>query len=747
MNNPFRNQSRRTKRIYILIGVCLAVLSLALHITVMITHGGTILLQAVGGLILSVTLIYGIVVALGLLYANSDSYRTIEEKEAEIDRIKEESELALATAKAKADFLVNMSHEIRTPMNAISCATELLLKENHSEASKSYLGILKSSSENLLDVVNDILDFSKIDAGKMSLAESEYDINLLLEDVKNIISVRLAPKPIAFTIEVDPTIPRTLIGDDVRIRQILINLLGNSVKFTTRGLISLNISYERLSKESIDVSFVVKDTGCGIAPSEKDKVFQKFGQAGNRKNGAQGTGLGLTICRELAGMMGGSITFTSELGKGSTFTARVRQKVTSDNTPIADREANRTLSLDFLVWDTNIHYADSIERVVKGLGVSVRRVFRESEAEGILSTVKIDYFLASSDVFKTAADMISRVSPATVPVRLLDIGETVTGDYLSNCLALSKPVDIFSVMELLKESSDRSKFAMNREAEFITPDAHILIVDDNRVNLKVAKALFETFKAKVVDVDSGSEAVELVRSGDRFDLIFMDHMMPGMDGIEASRRIWEIEGEKRTPIVALTANAGGELEKMFFEAGMSDFLSKPIVMKHLSFILQKLLPKDKIIYINREELTSGRKRKGSAPKPFSAEEGLSNVWNDENIFLSVLKVFSEDSGEMLESITNMRPEDAKPVIEQFAAMSRCAGALRLSELLQEAYNVSGMGVTQVYMEILKNISDEYAGAITQIRQYIADTQPPTEDDLLLLSPEEMSAVMGVESEG
>ncbi len=647
-----------------------------------------------------------------------------------IETIQKESERRLHEANAKADFLVNMSHEIRTPMNAICCATELLMKEEHSETAGSYLGILKSSSDNLLDVVNDILDFSKIDAGRMSLTEAPYDVGALIEDVKNIVSVRLSNKAVAFTIDVDPTLPRVLIGDEVRIRQILINLLGNAAKFTGKGLISLNVTYERLSKETIDVSFAIRDTGVGIAPSEKEKVFQKFGQAVSLKKGTEGTGLGLTICRELASMMGGSISFESELGKGSTFTARIRQRVTPDNVPIADVDKNRNLALDFLIWDDNIHYADNLERILSALGVSVKRVFRESEAEGVLSTVKTDFFIVSANMFKAVTEMIGRVSPTTIPVKLLDIGESDNGDFFGKYLVLRKPLDIFSVLSVIKNSGNRERFSLSGEAKFITPDARVLLVDDNRVNLKVARALFETFKAKVVDVDSGAEAVDLVAGGAKFDLIFMDHMMPGMDGIEAAKRIWETEGEKKTPIIALTANTGGEIEKMFFEAGMSDFLAKPIVMKHLSFVMQKWIPKDKIVYVQDDVRRNIRKRDRSDEAIFSPEQGIKAVWDDDKVYSSIVKVYVDASGEMMDNIGRMEPAAAKPIIEQLATMSRSAGAERLSDLLTELWNVSDMGTTDVYKGILRNVNDEYREVITEAKKYLDTVEEIRGDEWL-----------------
>lgn len=639
----------------------------------------------------------------------------------EIGLIRTKAEADIADARNKTDFLANMSHEIRTPMNAICCVTELLGKEHLSNAAESYLGILRSSSENLLDIVNDILDFSKMDAGKMVLNESEYRVKGLAEDVKNIISVRLTDKPVAFTIEIDPTFPDALLGDEVRIKQILINLLGNAVKYTTKGEISLKLTYERVSKEMVDVTISVKDTGCGITPSDKEKLFDKFAQAEKTVHKhVEGTGLGLTICKQLTTMMGGSISFESELGKGSVFTAVVRQRTLEKSETICGKTDDRTVALDFLIWEENIYYRNSLTNIMDSVGVPNESFETSHEIEDRLSTKKYDYLFVSDLHFNEAVEVVNRISPSTMVVRMAEIGEHPGQG--TNCLVISKPVDIFAVLEILNSKTIRDAQGSAVQGRLTTPDARVLIVDDNRVNLKVAKALLETYEAKVTAVDSGFEAIELIKMGEKFELIFMDHMMPGMDGIETARRIWELQGEERTPVIALTANTGGEIEKLFFEAGMSDFIPKPIIMKHLNYVMQKWIPIEKQCFSQQdgENIDSHKNVIVNQTPTFSPEDGLSEVWNETKIYEHVLKLFKNRSTEIVGAIDNGKDLDnILALLNNLKALAASAGAKRLSQLIDEAIPVVKIGEESVYKSKIYRVGEEVKAVNDEIDKYLA----------------------------
>lgn len=630
-------------------------------------------------------------------------------------------EAAQVEARAKGELLANMSHEIRTPMNAISCVTELLIKEELPDTSKSYLGILKSASDSLLGIVNDILDFSKMDAGKMKLVETEYKVKSLVEDVKNIIMVRLGGKDVAFTVDIDPSLPATLIGDEVRIKQILINLLGNSIKYTTNGCIGLKIGYERLAKDTVDLNLFVNDTGCGIPPSEKEKLFKRFEQADAKNHRyTEGTGLGLSICNQLATLMGGYITMESELGRGSSFCVTIRQKVAeSDNTPVAN--VSRNFSLDFVVWDENTYYSDGISNVLSALGITVNQVHQMSELEALLSSVRIDYILATARHFDEIEGLCMKTSPATKVALLAEIDAPVNN--ADERIVIRKPVDVFSIAELLCTDTEKS-IDVEAGTHMYAPNSRFLLVDDNRVNLKVAKALFETFKAKVVAVDSGFEAVELIKMGEKFDLIFMDHMMPGMDGIETSKRIWEIEGENKTPVIALTANAGGGVEKLFFEAGLSDFIPKPIVMKHLNYVIRKWVPEDRLEIVDSKKNDKSTKFSAYLPElDFEASKGLEKVWNEAKIYCETLHLYLDRSESLIKELTEA-PVLAERIekLKVYKNLCEAVGATNLVSFVAQTLNVGIMGEESLFDEKLKKLPEKSKIVCSKINEYLSNEE-------------------------
>ncbi len=680
-----------------------------------ITYGGIALIKDIAISIISLVALFCIY---GFFYEKKRMTDLLKDKEKEATDALTERDFALNEARAKSEFLANMSHEIRTPMNAISCATELLLKGNPADEQKSYLSIIKSSSDNLLDIVNDILDFSKMDAGKMRLVETAYKIKNVLTDVENMISVRLAASNVAFTVDIDPSFPKVIVGDEVRVKQILINLLNNSVKYTSSGLIALSVTFERLSKDNIDITFTVRDTGCGIPPSEKERLFKRFEQADvvNHRY-TEGSGLGLAICNQLATMMGGRVTFESELGKGSTFKATVRQRMgEGSDEPIADIKGGN--ALEVCVWEDNVYYRENLLQALSRLGIKAHGIFNRNELKTLLADSKIDYVFSSETHIWEVSSAVKKYSHTTIPVRIADLGDTPEA---TEGVVITRPVDVFGILEVLNSEKFRDKVSGDYAGRLMTPDAKILVVDDNRVNLKVAKALFETFSAKVTAVDSGFEAVDLIKKGEQFDIIFMDHMMPGMDGIETSRQIREIEGENPTPIIALTANAGEEVEKLFIEAGLNDFIPKPIVMKHLNFVMQKWLPKNKQIFteLNPEEVAKAREEEPS----FVPEEGLQKVWNDRKIYFELLNMYLDKSGSLISEISACESVDDKiRLTKELRTITESAGALKLKEMLSELINIGNIGEGTLFNARLERVVNEHGIVSSEIRDYLEKEQ-------------------------
>ena len=397
--------------------------------------------------------------------------------------MEEKNEVAREALEAKSNFLANMSHEIRTPMNAIYGMAELLEERDIGREEKEYIATIKRSSENLLSIINEILDFSKVDSGKMEYIAEPYVLTNMVQDVTTIIGFRIKDKHIKLITEIDERIPRELIGDEVRIRQILINLMNNAVKFTNQGTITLKMGWKPINETEGELQFAVVDTGIGISEENVGKLFTAFGQLDTKKNrNVEGTGLGLAICKRLVDGMHGEIGVRSKLKEGSTFCVSLPQKV----------------------YD-------------------------------------------------------------------------------------SRPCEYKANENILPSNKDH-------QVNFIAPKAKVLIVDDNKVNLQVAKELMKLFGFDATTVESGKEAIDRVEKHlVTYDVIFMDHMMPFMDGVEATRFIRQLPGEyaQKVPIVALTANAIKGVEQQFIDAGMNDYLSKPIRLEQLATILRRYIPKKK----------------------------------------------------------------------------------------------------------------------------------------------------------
>lgn len=393
--------------------------------------------------------------------------------------MKELKEKAENASLVKSAFLANMSHEIRTPMNAILGMTEIALRGDLDDQQRDAIEQIKTASLSLITIINDILDFSKMESGKLEIVEAEYDVMTLVQDVYHLISGKVDEKNLKLEIEIDPMMPGRLYGDEIRIKQVLINLVNNAVKFTEQGSIRLCVGFEG-RKNDILLKASVQDTGIGIKQEDMERIFNSFEQSDtfmNRKK--EGSGLGLAISRQLLNLMGGNIHVESVYRQGSNF-----------------------------------------------------------------------YF--------------------EIPQRVMD----------------ASPCGVLNLEKRQTRTSQSAEYE-----NFRAPEARVLIVDDNLVNRKVAEGLMKPFAMQIDSVKSGEEAIEMVKKKE-YHLIFMDHMMPDMDGVEATHIIRSLDGEyyRKVPIIALTANAISGVKEMFLAEGMDDFIAKPIDFKELSEKILNWLP-------------------------------------------------------------------------------------------------------------------------------------------------------------
>ena len=514
--------------------------------------------------------------------------------------------------RAKSEFLAKMSHEIRTPMNAIIGMTELALRSDDLNTAREHIITVKQSSGNLLSIINDILDFSKVETGKLEFAQERYSFSSLINDVISIIRMKVIDSQINFIVNVDRKIPNDLFGDEIRIRQILLNILGNAVKYTEKGFVSFTISSENTDEDPIRLIITVRDTGIGIKHDNLQKLFVEYMQFDMGKNrNVEGTGLGLAITKNLVEAMGGEIEVSSEYGKGSTFTVKLPQYILSDKplASIVNPHEKRVL-----VYEQRELYVNSLMNAMDNLGVSCTLVTGDSDLLEKMATAEYMFLFISYALYKKNKDAINIESNTKITV-LADFGETVPDKSL-NILAM--PVYSISIANIINGTSDVFSYSYKNDliVGFTAPEAAVLIVDDIIANLKVAQGLLQPYKMRVDICKSGIMAIEAVQAN-RYDLIFMDHLMPEMDGIETAGQIRELGtsgtpdmpdfpgGDEypyytNVPIIALTANAISGTREMFLENGFNDFLSKPIDTIQLNSILEKWIPKEKRKNFRRE---------------------------------------------------------------------------------------------------------------------------------------------------
>ncbi|MEJ5199011.1 MAG: response regulator, partial [Anaerolineae bacterium] len=540
----------------------------------------------------------------------------VAERTAELEAAKDEAE---RLSHVKSDFLATMSHEIRTPMTAIIGMAEMLLETPLNEEQRAYARLVLESAQLLLFIINDILDYSKIEAGRMILEKKDFELVAVVESAAEAFASRAREKGLPLVTFVAPEIPRYLVGDGYRLRQVLINLLSNAVKFTDHGEIMVNAALASEDETSITVEFAVSDTGIGITPEARRRLFIPFTQAdGSTTRRYGGTGLGLVICKRLVEMMGGQIWVESEPGRGSifTFTARFGRsgRAETDERP----SFHDLVGLRVLVVDDNLKHGDILLRylnswtmqadVANNARIALLRL-RSAQASGTPYAVVItDLAMPDMDGFALARAIKRDPKLADTPVILLtayderDQGERALQAGLS--AYLTKPVRQSQLFDALadaifgKQKPGRREATTREAAAGATSRATngrlILVAEDNPANAMVIELQLNRLGYHVQRVETGRAAVEAyAATPDRFGLILMDVQMPEMDGFSATHAIRQIElaSGRHIPIVALTANAMERDRERCLAAGMDDYIAKPIIQHELRRLLEHWWPK------------------------------------------------------------------------------------------------------------------------------------------------------------
>ena len=510
-----------------------------------------------------------------------------------------EKEQADMRSRSKSLFLARMSHEIRTPMNAIVGLSRLVMQEKKQLSPKilKYSAEIHHAANNLLAIINDILDFSKIESGKIEIVKLSFTLSSLVDDVISIIHTRMFDKGLQFISFIDSRLPNNLSGDVVHIRQILLNVLGNAAKYTREGYVAFDIFGTKKDNKMVMISFIIRDTGVGIKQEDQPKLFTDFQQINMESNWSiEGTGLGLSITKELVNRLEGSISMISQHGQGTAFTITLPIEMENDMPCAAIQHVS---DHNVLVYEPRPIYEQSLLRTLTHLDIPhewVRNVSAFYEA--VHHNHKLSVIFLASFVYDEVAKLLA--SPMFSNIQVILLCESPEQYRLSHARSVMLPINALHVAGFLNNSISDFREGSGVETFFKIPMARILVVDDNRPNLLVAEGLLAPYECQIDFVTSGREALRCVQQH-HYDLIFMDHMMPEMDGIETTTHIRELAKKNREnhdyyltmPIIALTANAVFGMKEMFLHNGMDDFLPKPIEPARLNEILMHWIPKEK----------------------------------------------------------------------------------------------------------------------------------------------------------